>query len=138
MRDLCGAYNHGPVALAVGIADEVLYVAVLHRLGLVPALALGESRLLDRFFYASHVYLGMCENVIREFLVQKRSSFFHCLLSVEHERKFFVFDGLFENGERLRRCDFILCHDRSDVIAVEQRMIGHDQAVGYVLMMRVR
>ena len=96
VRDLSGRYHYCSVALAVRVAYEVLDVAVLHRLSFIPALALDKSGLLDRFFNASHVYLGVSEYIVRELLMQKRRAFLHGLLRVEHERKFLVFDGLFK------------------------------------------
>ena len=110
---------------------------MLHRLRLIPAFDLREARLLYCFLYASHVDLGMSEHVVREFLVQQRSVIFHGLLCIENERKFLVFDALFQYGKSLLGSDLILCDHGADIIAVEQRMIRHDNAVGNVLMARI-
>ena len=76
-------------------------MAVLHRLSLIPALTLYESRFLDSFLYASHVYLGVSEYVVRVFLVEQRSTLFHGFLSIEYERQFLVYYTLFKYAQSL-------------------------------------
>jgi hypothetical protein len=137
MRDLSRGDDYSPAAFTVCIADKVFDVAVLHRLGLVPALYSGETRLLYCLFDVSGVDLCMSQDIVREFLVQLRSPVLNGLLGIEHERKFLVLYALFENPQRLCRGYFVFRYDSADIVTVEQRMLRHDETVRNILMVRI-
>ena len=101
MRYLSRCDHDRSVSLSVCIADKILYVTVLHRLCLIPALYLGKTRFFDRFLDTSHMDLCVGENVVRIILMQLRSSFLHGFLRVKDKRQFFILHALLQDAERL-------------------------------------
>ena len=135
VRDLRGGNNDDASVFLVGVAAVIFNVAVLHGGGIVPALDLDESGLLDGFLIAALADVGVLQDIPREILVNERRAFFHGLLHVEHKRKLVVFD--LERAHALHGRDLVLRDDDCDVVAVVAHVAVQEVAVCNVLMSRV-
>ena len=110
----------------------VLNVAVLHGRGVVPLIDANQPLLLDRLFIVALTARGVLQDVVGVFLMELRRTVLHCLLHVEDKGQLLIFD--LDQCGSLRRCNLVLRHDGSDIVAVITDMAVEQAAVGDVLM----
>ena len=135
VRYLRRGHDRDAPAVHVGPAVVVFDVAVLHGGRIVPALDPDEPGLLDGAFKVAGAYAGMAQDIARESLVQLRRAGLHGLLRVEDEGQLLVLDLYLPQG--LRRRELVHSHDHGHVVAPEAHVVGEQQAVRDVLMLRL-
>ena len=136
VRYLRRGHDRDALAFHISPAVVVLDVAVLHRRSVVPALDFYEARFLCRGLIVSPAYARVAKDIVLELLVQLRCTLEHRLLRVENEGQVLVLDLYLP--ERLRRRQLVRGHDDSHIVAPESHVVGEQQPVGHVLMLRLR
>ena len=110
----------------------VFDVAVLHGGGVVPALYLDESRLLNGGLVVALADVGMLEDVAGERLVELGRGGLHRLLHVQHKGQLLILHP--QCPDALHGGDLVLRNNHGDIVAVVPHVAVQQVAVRHVLM----
>ena len=130
--DLGGRHHHDAPVLLVGKAAVVFDVAVLHGGGVVPALHLDESRLLNGGLVIALADVGVLQDIVGAVLVYLGGVGRHGLLRVQHEGQLLILH--LQRTDALHGGDLVLRNDHGDIVAVVPHMAVQQVAVRHVLM----
>ena len=132
MGDLCGGDHHDAAVLLIGEAAVILDMAVLHGGGVVPALHLDKTRLLNGGLIVALLHAGVLEDVVGEFLVELGRTLLHGLLGIQHEGQLLVLH--LQGADTLHGGHLILGDDHRHIVAPIAHVPVQQVAIRHVLM----
>ena len=133
--DLSGGNQDNAACFHVSVNAVVLNVAMLNGGGVVPALDLDQTGLLDSLFVVTLTDLGVCQQVAGAVLVDLGSIGLQGLLGIQNEGQLLVLS--LDQTDCLGSCDGVLCDDDCNIVAVVTNMLVQQLAVSNVLMVRI-
>ena len=135
VRNLSGGNQDNAACFHVSVNAVVFDVAVLNGGGVVPALDLDQTGLLDGLSVVALADIGVSQQVAGAGLVDLGSIGLQGLLGIQNEGQLLVLD--LDGTQCLVSNDGILCDDDCDVVAVVADVLVQQLAVSDVLMMGV-
>ena len=135
VRNLSGGNQDNAACFHVSVNAVVFDVAVLNGGGVVPALDLDQTGLLDSLFQVTLADLGVCQQVAGAGLVDLGSIGLQGLLGIQNEGQFLVLS--LDQADCLGSCDSVLCDDDCNIVTVVADMLVQQLTVSNVLMVRI-